>query len=769
MLVPARRTEVISDAIAYLDLSGVNAPELASLVSDEAMRLLGGSDAVVWGFRPGLGRLLCERPGAAPASVEVTDKEIAELFHVAVISRATSEGVLRRLVEASFGVAVQHRNEAVLAAPLMQGSDVIGVLLVAGDVEWGEVGSNGFVLQFAHQAAIALLNHRNLQRAQRAEAELRALSETASELSSNLDLEMVLAAIVERARTTIHAPVAYVMLVDEGTEEIVMRVTAGTVTSGFARLRLKLGGGLGGQVAADQQTLYTSDYSDDRRFEHYPEVDAAVRNEAICSILGVPMSVGGRFVGVLFVADRVVRTFGEEDLVLLGSLAHHAASAIRNAELYERTRAAVDELTRTNRVVQQQNFRLQRAERLHAQLSRAILEGQELEVIVRLIAKEVGAQLLVFDHHHDLLADAGEAADSFGELLLRHGLTRAARSVRELRDLLAGRETGTLVLQPPGTDDSLVWLVAPIMARAEFLGSVWSEVQCSGTAESRILLEQATRVVALELLKERAVAEVHRRLGRELFDDLLSPRAKSDETLSRRAADLGVNLGIPHRIVRVAVTPRPPAETVSAAMGTAVAGAIGRQPWCRLVGLYGKTIVAVTDATCADLVERLRRVLQASLADAAQVRAVVSPPCQHVEEYGPQFMAAGRALDLLGDRSDVSIVDLGEAWVLTLLFRGGNEADLKRFVEVQLGRVLAYDEQHGLGLVETLEAYLDSERSPTHTAAALHVHVNTVYYRLEKLKALLGQTMATPRRALDLRIALLAHRLLSSPAGGDPL
>jgi DNA-binding PucR family transcriptional regulator len=83
------------------------------------------------------------------------------------------------------------------------------------------------------------------------------------------------------------------------------------------------------------------------------------------------------------------------------------------------------------------------------------------------------------------------------------------------------------------------------------------------------------------------------------------------------------------------------------------------------------------------------------------------------------------------------------------------------FVEVQLGKMILHDEQHGLGLIETLDAYLQADLSPTRTAAALHVHVNTVYYRLQRLRELLGEHFTQPRRALDLRVALLAHQTLS--------
>ena len=186
-----------------------------------------------------------------------------------------------------------------------------------------------------------------------------------------------------------------------------------------------------------------------------------------------------------------------------------------------------------------------------------ILEGQELKAAVQLIANELSSQLLVFDHHHDLLVDAGEPADCFGTLILSGGLKRAVRSLPELQHLLTGRQVDTLVFRPEETEESLVWTVVPIIARAEFLGSVWTRAQSDEATESRLLVERATPVLAFELLKERAVMEVHRRLGRELLDDLFSPRAKFDETLSRRAAHLGADLTLPHRIIYcISLTPR---------------------------------------------------------------------------------------------------------------------------------------------------------------------------------------------------------------------
>ena len=759
--ITAQPGEGLSDTLAFLELGRMDTVELASLVGAEALRLFGGSEAVIWVYRPDLGRLFCERSEAEPASVAVTEAEI-ELLEFGGVSWEPGCGDVRaRLIEASFGLVAQQRDGAVLGVALASGEALQGVLLIAGGPSAAEEIREQRLAGFARQVAVLLRNHAQLQRAESNEGQLQALFETAGELSSNLDLETVLTAIVERVQVVARAPISYIMLVDEETEQIAMRVTLGTEHPAFTDLRLKLGGGLGGRVAARQRPFYTSAYLDDERFEHNPEVDAAVRHEGVRSILGAPMSVSQRFVGVLFVADRAVRVFSEAEVGLVTSLASHAATAIRNADLYDRARSALADLAHSNAVVQTHNTRLQRAEALHARLSSAVLEGKALKDIVDLTASVTGGQLLAFDRHHQLLAHAGEPGDPFGTRLLTAG---SAEVARKLPQLLAEGDGSTVCLEPDGALRRHTWLVAPIVAGAVPLGSVWLSLSAAEVADARPLFDQATRVVALELLMERAVAEVHRRLGRELLDDLLAGHARIDDGMAKRAAEVGVDLGQPHRLVRIHLVPRRSSDgtTDLGHLPDALVAVLRRQPWCRFAARYSQAVVAVVDAETVDLAEQVRATLTpVSDADQCRLTAALTPPCQRPEDYRRFFLAAGRVLALLRGKSSSSVVDLADAWVLSLVFGGEDDGEMADFVEVQLGKMILHDEQHGLGLIETLDAYLQADLSPTRTAAALHVHVNTVYYRLQRLRELLGEHFTQPRRALDLRVALLAHQTLS--------
>lgn len=81
--------------------------------------------------------------------------------------------------------------------------------------------------------------------------------------------------------------------------------------------------------------------------------------------------------------------------------------------------------------------------------------------------------------------------------------------------------------------------------------------------------------------------------------------------------------------------------------------------------------------------------------------------------------------------------------------------DVRRsFRQRVLGPVLEYDQLHGAELVRTLRAFLDSSGSWTKCARALHLHVNTLRYRIQRIEQLTGRELATIDDRVDFFLAL---------------
>ena len=120
------------------------------------------------------------------------------------------------------------------------------------------------------------------------------------------------------------------------------------------------------------------------------------------------------------------------------------------------------------------------------------------------------------------------------------------------------------------------------------------------------------------------------------------------------------------------------------------------------------------------------------------------------------------ALTALGRSGEgASTAELGYVGLLL-----GERRDVEGFVRDTVGPVVDYDARRGTALVKTLDAYFGAGGSLARAAEVLHVHVNTVTQRLDRVAQLLGADWHDPRRALEVQLALRLHRL-RGPLGSD--
>ena len=261
------------------------------------------------------------------------------------------------------------------------------------------------------QRRVALRLREQFVRQRQREAELSALYETASDLTAIRDVDAILSAIVRRARQLLHADMTYLSLNDETEGASYMRVTDGALTAEFRKLRLPLGTGLLGLVAQTGAPYHTDDYQADERFLHRDYIDTAVAGEQIRAILGVPLVVDGTVIGALLAVHRTVRTFPPAEISLLTSFAAHAAVALQNARLFEKTQAALADVDEANRQIRAHSQAVEVAASAHDQLTDVLLRGGGVADVASVLADVLEGALVVYDAERRELATAGDAVD----------------------------------------------------------------------------------------------------------------------------------------------------------------------------------------------------------------------------------------------------------------------------------------------------------------------------------------------------------------------
>ncbi|MFI8989841.1 helix-turn-helix domain-containing protein [Streptomyces antimycoticus] len=629
---------------------------------------------------------------------------------------------------------------------------------------------------------LALRVRGELEGRRRREAELSALYETAHDLAGLRDLDAVLQAIVQRARSLLGTEVAYLTLNDPTAGDTYMRVTDGSVSARFQQLRLGMGEGLGGLVAQTARPYVTESYFHDPRFQHTHTIDAGVRDEGLVAILGVPLLLGSGVIGVLFAADRRARVFEREQTALLGSFAAHAAVAIDTAHLLAETRTALAELEAANEIIRDRSRVIERASEVHDRLTELVLRGGGVHDVADAVAEVLSGSVEFLE------VDEAPAA----------AVDRSRADGHAVRD---------------GEED---W-VAAVSAGGELLGALVLRGHPRLDPMDQRTLERAAMVTSLLQLARRSAGEAEQRVRGELLDDLLDTPDREPRLLRERAARLRADLDTPHVVLAAGIEAPDtgtPAAGPGAAHGSGPGGAHGSGPGgisgSRSGGAYGggsggapaedaegrrrlwsaASHLAVTrhglaatrdggtvlllplaDGDTADaLARRTARQLGTAVHAAVTVgaSAPVPAPAARPGEVAAGYAEARRclaALRVLGRAGEgAAAEDFG---FLGLLLAGTREGapdgtGVQDFVTRTVGAVIDYDERRGTELIRTLDAYFAGGMSPARTKDALHVHVNTVAQRLERVGRLLGPDWQSPARSLEIQLALRLHRLASA-------
>lgn len=189
---------------------------------------------------------------------------------------------------------------------------------------------------------------------QKRSRELELLNRAAQAFGSTLDLDELLIHVLEQVRDMLGVAACSIWLFDPQTGDLVCRQSAGPGSEMMCGWRLEPGQGVADWVARHAQSLIVEDTDAEQRHMRDVELQTGLGAR---SLIGVPLRVPERVIGVLELVSTEVHAFDIDALAVLEPLAVEAAVAIDNANLFEQAQNEIAERRRAEQLLRESENR----------------------------------------------------------------------------------------------------------------------------------------------------------------------------------------------------------------------------------------------------------------------------------------------------------------------------------------------------------------------------------------------------------------------------
>jgi purine catabolism regulator len=397
-----------------------------------------------------------------------------------------------------------------------------------------------------------------------------------------------------------------------------------------------------------------------------------------------------------------------------------------------------------NHLVNEQYDVLSRGLAVNERLERVVLEGGGLDEIAREIASAVGGSSAILDSRGEPLAHGGRKLSA------------------ALLDSVAGevRDRGTVAAPVIPSDPGLKGkaLAQPVSPRGGAAEAWLLVVRRAGKLGDfeRLCVQQASVVIALELMRGRVAVETERRLSGEVLEAALSGRLTADDIRDRLGPfGIGEQASV---LVFETKDPLAAQETLERHLRSEKASALvatqdaGRR----------ELVCAVVDAGAGDPIEIAKGGRDALAAAHGPTRAAASRalPASGVRHSFHEARCALEATEFAnGSAPDVaSHRDLG---AFTLLLSVQDADALRLYCESVLGPIETSDERYAGELLRSLEAYIDRNGHWERAASDCYCHRHTLRYRIKRIEELTGRDLSRANDRVELWLALRARELIA--------
>jgi PucR family transcriptional regulator, purine catabolism regulatory protein len=399
-------------------------------------------------------------------------------------------------------------------------------------------------------------------------------------------------------------------------------------------------------------------------------------------------------------------------------------------------------------LVNEQYEVLQRTIAVHRRLERLLLEERGLDELTRAIAATIGGAVVVLDPRGKALASRAFQRELSEEAIeaIRAQLVDRARTRGQAAPFV-----------PDHPELGARALVLPVLTGSRGGPQAWLAAALDGGGlgdAERLTLEQSVTVVALELMRQRAMRDTERRLAGDVLAEALAGEL-DDTELTARLRPFGVGSRSAVLVYAVA-DPRAAEADLDRAIAAAGHGA--------LVASCHGLLCAVVDATDLDPIELAGQAREALGERHGDPRAAASriAPSTALRRSFHEARCALEAASLAPANGDgaghvASYRDLGSFQLLLSL---QDDEALRLFCDSVLGPLENGGGEYGDELLRSLEVFIEQNGQWERAARELFCHRHTLRYRIRRIEELTGRDLTSARDRIEFWLALRGRELV---------
>jgi sugar diacid utilization regulator len=469
------------------------------------------------------------------------------------------------------------------------------------------------------------------------------------------------------------------------------------------------------------------------------------------SVISSPILQNGKCIGVITL-DSFEQSlqFKQEDINLLEAIGHQAAVALEKSILYNEKEKMVQKLSHSIEI--------------HRNLANLVVNGEGIQSIMDYIHKTIGQQMFLFDEIGELRASA--CYSSFSDEMTEFMKAYAKQIILTL-------ENSHTVSEISLNDETYQLVVLPLGSKLKSLGGLILLSKQKMNEVDIAALEHACTVISLELGKEQAVFESQQRLRGEFVTKLFS--GQIDEALIQKAKNLNFDPNRNYVAILINFEDKFNENKVIAnhlirnllymansflGRNSQVMAVRDENQIVALLSLPSRVSSSNIFAEIKELAKNLQNEITNKYKE-IDVSIGIGRIKQGLIFVHESFVEATKCIKFLKNyRFDHRVLSYTDLGIQRFILQNSKE-ELIDFIHEVLGPLIEYEKTRKGELLSTLIVFLNQNQNIKKTADSLHIHTNTLSYRLKRIEEILLIDLNDSQPLFNIHLAINIYQYIN--------